>query len=96
MKLSTAISRLIDVANYPAYYLSMEIDRLKGNARKKIADLIIKVILFALMALVGMMILIFGSVTLGLWLNELLESAFLGFLIVTGLYVLLLRSCLNI
>lgn len=90
MKLSTTISRLIDIVNHPDYYLRAKVDRIKGNAGKKIVDLIIKVIIFALMGLVGLMVLIFGSVTHGLWLNEVLESSFMGFLIVTGFYVLLL------
>lgn len=96
MKIATALKRLVNIANHPGIYLKSEIDRVKNNTRHKIAEIIVKVIIFALMGLVGLMILIFGSVTLGLWLNEVLESSFLGFLIVTGFYVLLLVMLLLI
>lgn len=96
MKLPATISRLIDVMSHPGVYMKAEIDRVKRNAQQKLSEIIIKVIIFALMGLVGLLILVFGSVTLGLWLNEMTESSFLGFLIVTGIYVLVMGALILI
>ena len=96
MKLPAALSKLIDVVNHPGGYMRSEIERIKRNAQHKISEIIIKVIIFALMGLVGLMILIFASVTLGLWLNDVTDSSFMGFLIVTGFYCLLLSALLLI
>jgi hypothetical protein len=96
MKLATAIKKFVHIVNHPGSYIQSELERVKSNTRQKIADLIVKVIIFALMGLVGLMILIFGSVTLGLWLNDLLDSSFLGFLLVTGFYIFLMGILLLI
>lgn len=96
MKLTSTIGKLANILNHPGTYLKSEVEKVKRNARHKISEIIVKVILFALMGLVGLMILVFGSVTAGLWLNEVTDSSFLGFLIVTGFYVLLLVMLLLI
>lgn len=90
MKLPKALAKYIDVINHPAAYLKMEVERVKTNMQVKIADIVTKVVIFAALGVVALFILIFGSITLGLYLNSVLESSFLGFLIVTGFYVLVL------
>jgi len=82
--------------NHPSVYMRAEIARVKRNAQQKISDVIIKVIIFALIGLTGLMLLVFASITLGLWLNSLTNSSFLGFLMVTGCYALVLGILLLI
>lgn len=90
MKLPKALAKYLDVVNHPAAYLKMEVERVKTNMQARIADIITKVVIFAALGIVALFVLVFGSVTLGLYLNSVLESSFLGFLIVTGFYVLVL------
>ncbi len=90
MKIPKAVAKYIEVVNNPVTYLKIEIERVKGNVQAKISDIVTKVIIFAAMGVVGLFVLTFGSITLGLYLNVVLESAFLGFLIVTGLYIMAL------
>lgn len=90
MRIPKSIAKYIDVASNPTMYLRIEIERVKGNVKQKATDIITKVVIFAAMGIVGLFILTFGSITLGLYLNDVLESSSLGFLIVTGFYVLVL------
>lgn len=90
MRIPKAIAKYIDVVNNPVTYLKIEIERVKGNVKHKISDIITKLVIFAALGLVSLLVLIFGSVTLGLYLNAVLESSFLGFLIVTAFYILIL------
>lgn len=90
MRIPKSIAKYIDVASNPGMYLRIEIERAKDNARQKATDIITKVVIFAAMGIVGLFVLVFGSITLGLYLNDVLESPALGFLIVTGFYVLVL------
>lgn len=96
MRIPKSFTKYIDVASNPTMYLRIEIERVKGNFKQKATDIITKVVIFAAMGIVGLFILIFGSVTLGLYLNDVLESSSLGFLIVTGFYVLVLIILLMI
>ncbi len=90
MRIPKSIAKYIDVASNPGVYIRIEIERVKENAKHKATDIITKVVIFAAMGIVGLFILIFGSVTLGLYLNDVLDSSSLGFLIITGFYVLIL------
>ena len=90
MKIPKAVAKYIDVVSNPVTYLKIEIERVKDNVQAKISDIVTKIVVFAAMGIVGLFILVFGSITLGLYLNQVLESHFLGFLIVTGFYVLIL------
>ena len=59
---------------------------LKEEAAKAGARIIAGIVLAFLLV----MIIIFVSITLAAWLNFLLDSMFLGYLIVTGFYLLVL------
>lgn len=90
MKIPKAISKYIDVVNHPGYYVRMEVERIKANAQEKLTEVISKLVILVAIGLVALFVLIFLSVTVGLLLNDALDSSYLGFLIVTGFYVLVL------
>lgn len=90
MKIPKAISKYIDVVNHPGYYVRMEVERIKASAQEKLTEVISKLVILVAIGLVALFVLIFLSVTVGLLLNDALDSSYLGFLIVTGFYVLVL------
>lgn len=90
MKIPKALAKYVDVVNHPGYYIQMEIERIKSSAQEKVTEIISKVVIFAAIGLVALFVLVFLSVTVGLLLNDALDSSYLGFLIVTGFYILVL------
>ncbi|HYG37729.1 MAG TPA: phage holin family protein [Cytophagales bacterium] len=73
-----------------AGYIENKIELVKLEAKETAARIIVKAILFSAIAIFSFFILIFASITAGLALNSALDSNYLGFLIVTGFYLLLL------
>lgn len=71
-------------------YLETRLELIKLEIRAELAKIITKLLLFTLIMLVFAMFMIIGSITLGMYLNHLLESQFLGMVIVSGIYFLLL------
>ncbi len=55
-----------------------------------ISTIVTRVVVLILMVLAGMFVLLFGSISLAFYLGELLDSVYLGFLCVGGIYLLLL------
>lgn len=90
MKMPKAIAKYIDVVNHPGYYIRVEVERIKASAQEKLTEVISKLIILAAIGLVALFVLVFLSITAGLLLNDALDSSFLGFLIVTGFYILVL------
>lgn len=66
-------------------YVHTNIEIAKIEVQEKIEDTVRKVALIAILALTGMLFLIFVLITLSLFLNKILESQYLGFLIVSVL-----------
>ena len=66
-------------------YVQTNIEIAKVEVQEKIEDTVRKVALIAVLALTGILFLIFLLITLSLFLNKTLESQYLGFLIVTVL-----------
>jgi uncharacterized membrane protein YqjE len=66
-------------------YVQTNIEIAKVEVQEKIEDTVKKVALFAVLVITGTLFLIFLLITLGLFLNKILESQYLGFLIVTVL-----------
>lgn len=66
-------------------YVQTNIEIAKVEVQEKIEDTVKKVALIAILAITGTLFLIFVLITLGLFLNKILESQYLGFLIVTGI-----------
>ncbi|MEM6841717.1 MAG: phage holin family protein [Bacteroidota bacterium] len=94
MKVPKAIAKYIDVVNHPGYYIRVEIERVKASAQEKMTEVISKLIILAAIALLALFVLVFLSITAGLLMNDALDSAYLGFLIVTGFYALVLTILL--
>ncbi|WKN40527.1 phage holin family protein [Tunicatimonas pelagia] len=94
MKIPKAIAKYIDVVNHPGYYIRVEVERMKANAQEKMTEVISKLIILAAIALLALFVLVFLSITAGLLINDALNSAYLGFLIVTGFYALVLTILL--
>ena len=92
MKIPRALAKYIDVVNHPGYYVKTEVDRIKKTAKAQVREIVAKAVIFGAMGFVGFFLLVFASITLGLFLNSVLDSPFYGFLIVTGLYFLALLA----
>ena len=90
MKIPRALAKYIDVVNHPGYYVKTEVDRIKKTAKAQALEIVAKAVVFGAMGFVAFFLLVFASITLGLFLNSVLNSSFYGFLIVTGLYFLTL------
>ncbi len=71
-------------------YVQTNIEIAKVDVQEKIEDTVKKVALFAILAITGSMFFIFLLITLALLLNKILESQYVGFLIVTLLLGILL------
>lgn len=74
-------------------YVETRIELLKLEAQEKIAQLITMVMLAVTLVFFGMLAFMFLNLALGGFLNELLKSQYLGYLIV-GLFYLLLMIIL--
>lgn len=90
MKVPKVIAKYIDLVNHPGYYIRLEVERIKASAQEKLTEIISKVVILLAIGLAALFVLMFLSVTIGLLLNDALDSSYLGFLIVTGFYVLVL------
>ena len=66
-------------------YVQTNIEIAKVEVQEKIEDALKKVVLMVVLALAGLMFLIFLFMTFALFLNKILESQYLGFMIVTFL-----------
>lgn len=64
-------------------YVQTNIEIVKVEVQEKIENTVKKVFLSAILAVTITMFLIFLLITLALFLNKLLESQYLGFLIIT-------------
>ena len=89
MKVPRVLAKYVDVVNHPGVYIKAEIDKVKHNVQVEVSNAMGKIIVFAMLGLFGLFLLTFASITLALFLNSVLDSSFYGFLIVTGLYLLL-------
>ncbi|WP_046244030.1 phage holin family protein [Hymenobacter terrenus] len=71
-------------------YLDTRIDLVRLEVQQKATTIVVSTIHGVALAILGLLVLIFFSVFAGLALNVALDSAFLGFGIVAGFYLLLL------
>ena len=66
-------------------YVQTKIEIAKVEVQERIEDIVKKIVLLVTLTLIGTVFLIFLLLTLALFLNKILESQYLGFLIVTVL-----------
>ncbi len=88
MKVPKVLAKYVDVVNHPGVYIKAEIDKVTSEVKAKVQELLPKIVLSALAGVFGLFLLTFASLTLAFFLNDVLDSPFYGFLIVTGLYLL--------
>jgi len=69
---------------------------LKLDFKEEFVRLIAKLLTFGVIVLLSTLFFIFFSVALGIFLNQLLDSAYLGFVIIAGFFFLLWMSVLII
>lgn len=55
-----------------------------------ISTIVTRVVVLIMMVLAGMFVMLFGSISLAFYFGELLDSIYLGFLCVGGIYLFLL------
>lgn len=71
-------------------YVDTRIDLLKLDLQTKLKSILVSTVHGVLLGLVGLMVLLFLNVFIALLLNDLLDSHFWGFGIVTLFYLILL------
>ncbi|MEQ8714284.1 MAG: phage holin family protein [Cyclobacteriaceae bacterium] len=81
------VDRLIETVTD---YAKVRIDLLKVDLIERISGLAALIITFLVIFMLGLFLMAFASLTLGSFLNEVLESSYLGYLIVTVFYVIIL------
>ncbi len=69
-------------------YVDTKINLVKLDAQLKLRDAMVNAMHFGVLAITGLLTLLFLSITLGLFLNDLLDSRYLGFAIVTVIYLI--------
>ena len=73
-------------------YVQTNIEIAKVEVQEKIEDTIKKVAIIAILVLSGAMLFIFILLTLALFLNQILDSHYLGFLIVSILLAVIMAT----
>jgi hypothetical protein len=63
-----------------------KIENLKMDFYKKLSDVLASIVLIIIISFVGLMMMLFLGFGLSFYLNILLDSSYLGFLIVGGLF----------
>jgi uncharacterized membrane protein len=71
-------------------YAKVRIDLLKVDLIERISGLAALIITFLIIFMLGLFLMAFASLTFGSFLNEVMESSYLGYLIITVFYVILL------
>ena len=69
--------------------LEVRLEMIKEGIRARLISIASRVAILILMGIVGLFILLFASFSLAFYLSEISHSPFLGFLYVTGIYVIL-------
>ncbi len=71
-------------------YLKIKGEKLKLDIIASVSKIMAYAISFILILLVGFFFLVFASITIGAIINEALESSYIGYLIISGFYFLML------
>jgi len=87
------IDRLID---HLVGFMETRFEILKLDFKEEFVRLIAKLLTIGVIVLLSTLFFIFFSVALGIFLNQLLDSAYLGFVIIAGFFFLLWMSVLII
>lgn len=71
-------------------YLEVQLDLIRLHTAESLSRVFTRIANFAIIGFILLLILIFFSLAAGFYLGEVLESESVGFLIVSGFYVLVL------
>lgn len=71
-------------------YIRLKGEKLKLEVIAQVSRLLAHFVAFMLIVMIGLFMLVFLSVATGAYFNSLLESTFLGYLIVAGFYLVLM------
>ena len=71
-------------------YLKVKIELLKLDITEHLSKVLAQVIALMIIFIVALFVLAFASLTLANFLNGIWDSTYLGYLVLTGIYVLLL------
>ena len=83
-------SRPDSILGHLSGYLDTRIDLIRLELQEKLSSLLVNVVHGITLALLGLMVLIFGSIFAGFALNAALNSPYWGFGVVAGVYLVLL------
>ena len=93
MKLFSKIVRFLNVPDFinnVEGFTRTKTEEIKVRFEEYAMELLAKIAIYAAMFFVSLFFLLFASITAGQYLNEVLNSAFVGYGIVTLFYLLLL------
>jgi uncharacterized membrane protein YbhN (UPF0104 family) len=71
-------------------YVEARIALIKFETKESITEAVIAVVRIVALLILSLFVAVFASISLALFLNDVLDNPFAGFLIVTGIYLVLL------
>ncbi len=74
----------------PVSFVESKVEQAKGEVRKEIANGMASVTMIIIMAVTALIVIFFLSAGLAMYLNIVMESEFLGFLVIGTFYLILL------
>ncbi|GAA0892033.1 hypothetical protein GCM10009122_17120 [Fulvivirga kasyanovii] len=83
------MSLLSRVIRKPVNFVEHQVHKVKENIREEISEKVQKLILVISLAVLMLFAVLFVSIGLAAYFNQLLESGVYGYFIVAGIYVLL-------
>ncbi len=81
---------LSGVINRLTEYVKLKAEQVKLEVMARMASVLSQVLVFSMIAFLGLFLIFFLSFALGSYLNEILDSQYLGHLIIAGAYFLVL------
>ncbi|MEX2595019.1 MAG: phage holin family protein [Anditalea sp.] len=84
------MSNIAEIVKTIKEIIEIRIQMIKGEIRERITSLVSRVVVLVLMGITALFMLVFASFSLAFYLSELSRSAFMGFLYVAGIYLLIL------
>ncbi len=96
MKSSKSIFNIDRLIDHLVGFMETRFEILKLDFKEEFVRLIAKLLTIGVIVLLSTLFFIFFSVALGIFLNQLLDSAYLGFVIIAGFFFLLWMSVLII
>src|SRR3569832_2835808 len=82
-------SKLDSLATHIKLYAEESFNLLLINLYEKVSRMISGATAAVIFAVFGIIVLLFGSIGLAIWVGKLLDETFLGFFIVAGFYLLI-------